>query len=85
MPIPELATEIAFYETQRAELVQNALGKFALIKGEELVGTFDTEENAYKEGVSRFGTAPFLIQQILPDDRIEDIPAHFLGLLNAGF
>ena len=84
MSIKELQTELEFFEKERKSLLERAPGKFALIKETELAGTFDSHENAYKAGIRLFGSEPFFIQQILPEDPTSDIPALFLGLMNAG-
>ena len=84
MSIPELDTEIKYFEEHREELLKRALGKFALIKGTECIGVFDTVDNAYEEGARRFAGEPFLIQQILPEDPIAENPAFYTGLLYAG-
>jgi hypothetical protein len=79
----ELDTELRFFEKNRAEWLKRAPGKWALVKGEALVGTFDTAENAYIEGVRRFGNVTFLVKQILASDPVESSPALMLGVLNA--
>jgi hypothetical protein len=78
-----LAQELSFFETHRAELVRDHLGKFALIKGTTLYGTFDTDETAYAEGVTRFGRASFLVRRIERTDPTADFPALTVGLLRA--
>jgi hypothetical protein len=83
MSIPELDTEIKYFEEQREEFLKHALGKYALIKGTECVGFFDTVDNAYEEGARRFEGEPFLIQPVLPEDPINEIPAFCAGLLYA--
>jgi len=85
MPVPELATEIKYFEDHREELLKRAPGKFALIKGSECIDTFDNAENAYNEGARRFPGQPFLIQEILPQDRIQQIPAYYAGAMYATF
>ena len=77
------ATEEAYFEEHRQEFVGQALGKFALIRGKEDFGFFDSEEEAYRTGIELFGIAPFLIKEVLPQDRLHEIPAYYLGLTNA--
>lgn len=79
----ELEKELKFFEERRAEWLQHHTGKYALIKGRELVDVFDSDEAAYQAGVERWGNTPFLIKQVLPHDRIEQIPALMYGLVNA--
>jgi len=83
MDIPELKTEIEYFEAHRRELFDRAPRKFALIKGDECIGTFDTDLNAYEEGVRLYPDEAFLIQEILMEDTIEEMPAYYLGLINA--
>ena len=70
------------YSLVRAELFSKHERKHLLIKGRELVGVFDTAEDAYSEG-RRFGSAPFLIKHVLKEERVEHIPALSLGIIHA--
>ncbi len=83
MSVQPLATELAYFEEHRAEFLEKARGKFALIKGQKDYGFYDSAENAYKAGVERFGVEPFLIKQVLREDQIHEIPAYALGLMHA--
>ena len=76
--------ELAYYNQHRAELLSKYEWKFLLIKGSELVGTFDSAQQAYQEGLGRFGNAPFLIKQVLREESVQRIPALSLGILYAG-
>lgn len=79
-----LAVEIAYFEEHREEFVKKAQGKFVLIKRKKDHGFFDTNEKAYEAGVNLFGIEAFLIQEVLPEDRVFEIPALYLGLIHAG-
>lgn len=79
----ELKEEQAFFNANRAKWLAEHKGKFALIKGSTLIGTFDTPENAYVAGVQKFGNVPFLIKQILEEEPVVHLPALTLGLLRA--
>lgn len=59
-----LAAEYEYYLSRKPELLQACKGLFALIKGHELAGVFDTEEAAYTEGTQRYGGDPFLIVRV---------------------
>ncbi|TMB39110.1 MAG: hypothetical protein E6J55_23540 [Deltaproteobacteria bacterium] len=78
-----LKQEREFFDAHRAELLKDHKGKFVLIKDSQLVGTFDTAENAYVAGVQKFGNVPFLIKQVLETDPVAHIPVLTLGLLGA--
>lgn len=81
--VESLRDEIAFFESKRAELLLAHEGKFALVKGSDLVGIYDDQAAAYKEGLTRFGNQPFLIKQVARQDPVQSIPALHLGLIRA--
>ena len=85
LPMNPLSTELEYFHAHRDELVASYPGKFALIKGDELIGAFDTDENAYRAGVARFGNTPLLIRQITTEDEDQPVrfPALTVGLLRA--
>lgn len=58
-----LEKEMKAYKARLAELAADE-GKFVLIHGDEIVGTFGTYEDAIKEGYGRFHLSPFLVKQI---------------------
>ena len=78
-----LTEEYEFYRQKKPELLKQSNGKFALIKGRELVGVFDTDQDAYKAGLLRFGNVPFMIVRVQDGDDRNWIPVLQLGLLNA--
>ena len=78
-----LEEELSYYEEHRHDLLALDTGKFALVKGRELIGAFATLHEAYREGIERFGNSPMLIRQILPADPAHKIPAFTQGLLRA--
>jgi hypothetical protein len=78
-----LEKELALYERTKAELLKAHNGKFALIHGEDFCGAFDSAENAYSEGVKRFGQEPFLIKKIAAQEEVYRNQALSLGLMHA--
>lgn len=75
-----LATEIAFFEKNREEFVERYPGRYLLIRGDALVGHFDTFEAAVNEGARRFGAGPFLARRAGEDAPTFSVPALTLGL-----
>jgi len=75
--------ELKYFRQHKEEWLLHHEGKYALVKGQDLIGTFTKEEEAYEEGVKRFGAGPFLIKPILKQESPEQIPAFSLGLSNA--
>jgi len=70
MPVaaPILQQELDFFEQQRVELFARAPGKYALVKGTELVGIFDTELEAIRAGYQKIGNEAFLVKHIVEAD-----------------
>jgi hypothetical protein len=75
--------EQAYFQAHREEWLKTVRGKYALIKGEECIGFYDTDLKAYNEGVQQFGSPPFLIKRVLEEDEKLNIPALQFGLLHA--
>ena len=75
-----LEEELKSFEDHRKELIGRALGKFVLVKGERIVGSYDTANDAIKAGYAEFGNVEFLVKEVSPIDA----PLNFTsGLLAA--
>lgn len=75
----ELATELATYDEHRGELIGTSVGRFVLIKGAEIVATYESERDAIAQGYRQFGNVPFLVKQVSPTER----PLNFVsGIVN---
>lgn len=59
-----LEKELATYKTKLPELKENNEGKFVLIHGEDIVGVYDSYEDAMKIGYERFKLEAFLVKKI---------------------
>lgn len=73
-----LSKEIETYNRVLPDLLAQQ-GKFVLIKGEDVAGTFDSYQDALTAGYQRFKLDPFLVKQITPAERI----AYFSRDLNS--
>lgn len=60
-----LQDELKVYQQKKQELLAKAVGKYVLIKGNEVVGVFDTDTDAVSRGYEKFGNVPFLVKQVL--------------------
>jgi hypothetical protein len=78
-----LQKEYAYYLKIKEDLLKQYPGKFALIRGEDFVGAFDTDADAYKIGLEKFGNSPFLIMRIQDSEEKSWTPILQLGILNA--
>ena len=59
-----LEREFQTFEARKSELVKDHAGKFVLIKNDDIIGIFDDELEAIKQGADRFGQVPFLVNEI---------------------
>jgi hypothetical protein len=60
----ELRDDIAAYDAMRLDLESSSLSKWVVFHHKELIGTFDSFDDAAKEAVRRYGRGPYLIRQI---------------------
>ena len=58
-----LDTEYRFYLENQDKLAQEHLDKFLVIVGQEVVGVYDTPEEAYFESLKKYELGQFLIQK----------------------
>ncbi len=79
----QLQREYSYYLSVKSDLLKQSLGKFALIKEQNLAGVFDTDADAYKFGLEKFGNVPFLIIRIQEAEEKTWTPILQLGLINA--
>ena len=69
MPDMALQEESKFFQEHVDEWFKNEdrANKWALIKGRELIGVFDTLNEAVKAGFKRFGLEPWFTAEINPE------------------
>jgi hypothetical protein len=80
-----LDKELETYSLKEAEFKQHHLGQFVLIKGDTVVGFFNTINEALTEGTRLYGLDSYLVRRIgAPVTKI-NIPALSLGLLRANY
>jgi len=64
-----LDKEFKFYLKEHEELVKKYEGKFVVIKGENVIGVYDSEKEAYEETIKDNKLGTFLIQLCLPGEK----------------
>ncbi len=62
--------ERAAYARLKSSLLESAVGRFAVFKGDEMIGPFDDFKTAYIAGRRRFGLWPIYVKEILPEERV---------------
>lgn len=55
--------EVAFYEEHFEEFKTKYVGRYLLIYKQELIGDFDSFDDAVEEGIRRYKSGPFLVRQ----------------------
>ncbi|OGU58184.1 MAG: hypothetical protein A2X64_06890 [Ignavibacteria bacterium GWF2_33_9] len=63
-----LKKEFEYYLKEQENFVKQYLGKFLVIKDEEIVGIYNTELQAYSESIKKFELGTFLIQECQPGE-----------------
>ena len=68
-----LEVEYQYYKSREADFVRDHEGKYLGIVGQNVVGVFDTELEAYANLKKTYGLGKFLLQQAIPvqQDRIQ--------------
>lgn len=67
-----LETELETYQQHLSDLLADE-GKYALIQKADVLGTYDTYNDAIKAGYEKCGLEPFLVKQIQAVEQIQYI------------
>ena len=73
-----LSVEIETFNANKDRLLAEATGKFALVIGKEIAGTFVSERDALNEGYKRVGNHPFLVKKIVQFENPVALPVSLL-------
>src|SRR5438132_5567437 len=74
-----LATEWNTYRREVTRLLaEGQEGKFILLKGEEILGVYDTWDAARHAGLERYLLEPFLVQQIRAEEPVVRVRGYSL-------
>ena len=78
-PPIDFSREEAAYAKVEDQMVRDYLGKIALIHGDDVIGAFDTADQALEEGCRRFG----LVRMMFKEIRDPNEPPDFISLADA--
>lgn len=70
MSINAIKQEIKTFSANRKSLVAKDRGRYVLIRKDEIIDIFDSEDEGITAGYERFGNVPFLVKEILEVDRV---------------
>ena len=75
-----LATELETFAANKAELLATARGKYALVHGTDVQGTYETEGDAISQGYRLYGNVPFLVKQIVEIDQVANYVSNLVAI-----
>jgi hypothetical protein len=73
-----LSVELDTFSANKDRLLAESNGKFALVIGTEIAGTFVSERDALDEGYRRVGNKPFLVKKIVQFDNPVALPVSLM-------
>jgi hypothetical protein len=76
-----LEMEIERYNELLPELLENSLGKIAVIKDRDFLGVFDTMDAAYKVLLPKYGFVQCLMRPVRAEQPVVDLTNLHLGLI----
>jgi hypothetical protein len=77
-PESQIATESNFYRREVGRLLaEGHAGRWVLIKGEQVVGIWDTRAEAFAAADERFPLQPVLVRQVLEWEPLIRLPSRF--------
>lgn len=68
-----LEKELQTYNSKLQQLKAEHEGKFVLIRGDEVVDTFSSYDDAIKAGYAKFKLEPFLVKQVRALEQVQFI------------
>lgn len=77
-----LVDELAAYERMKDMLLRKYEGKVVVIRNGEVIGVYDSEEEAFKSVVEKYGPVPVLIKRVVRKEEPEHLPSYTYGLLS---
>ena len=70
---PLFVEEEKTFEANKEELLKLCEGKYAVIKGSELFGVYDTPGAAYEAAVDKWGDELFMIKRVEREETVEQV------------
>lgn len=78
-----LDKEIAYYQAHLDQWLREYPGKYVSIKEEEVLGFFDSRDEALTAAIDRFGIGSYLVRQVGEDSISYTNCAFDMGILHA--
>jgi len=78
-----LEAEIKFFIENQQDLAAKYPGRYLLVKGDTVSGSYQLEMDAISEGVRQYGLSSFLVRHVNQVQHDVCVPALSLGIINA--
>jgi hypothetical protein len=78
--LPMLDKERAYYENNLSTLQGSYLGKYVVISGENIIGDYESDEEAYAGAINANCTPGFFMIKLITEDP-EEQTQHFTSLV----
>lgn len=75
-----LAIELKTYAEKLETLLGTHEGKFVIIRGDQMLGTFDSQLDAIAGGYRQLGNVPFLVKQVVKIETPLNFVSNLLGV-----
>ena len=76
-----LTDEIAYYDAHKKQLMHEHRERYLLIKGSDLIGSYESEDEAVADGIRRFSSEPFLVRLAGEDTPVLSVPLLSIGMM----
>ena len=60
----ELSSQIAAYKEKQPMLEMDHFGEWVVFYNEELIGTYESDQDALNDAICKFGRGPYLVRQV---------------------
>lgn len=76
-----LSKEIETFNKNKEVLLRENSGKFVLIKDGDIVDVYDSQNDAIKVGIDKFGNSPFLVKKIEEIEQAQNFTSNLIELV----
>jgi hypothetical protein len=73
-----LKLERETFETNKEKLIATSEGKYVLIKGNQIINTFNSEKDAIISGIEKFGNTPFYVRKIEKIEQTQNFTSNLI-------
>lgn len=73
-----LEVELKTYTKEKKILLKEHENEFVLIKENKIEGIFETQNDAIRVGISKFGNSPFLVKKIVEREQIQNFTSRLI-------